>query len=160
MTKPLPAHTKRLASLVLRPGGITMTEAVAAAEQSIDGLRDRGLSEIAATMARMRTIASEIGPGSDEQRFREFYALSNSLVGVAGVFGKAGLGEIALSLCTLIERLLLAGRWDSAAVQLHLDSMRLLTDTSVSEQEMTTIGQALRQVVDRLRPPAPPGRLN
>ena len=160
MTKPLPAHTKRLANLVLRPGGITMNEAVAAAEQRLDGLRERGLSEMAATMDRMRMTASGVRPGADDRQGRELYTLSNSLVGVAGVFGKDGVGEIALSLCTLIERLLLAGQWDAAAVRLHLDSMRLLAETSVSVQEMATIGQALRQVVDRLRPPPPPGRLN
>jgi hypothetical protein len=150
MTKPVPAHTKRIAQLVNRPGGITATEAVAAAEQSLEGLRDRGLSEIAETIDRMFGIAKEIGRGPDTNRAGELYSQSNSLVGVAGVFGKNGLGEVALSLCTLIERLLLAKSWDGLAIQLHLDSMRLLAATSMGKSEVSAIGDALRHVVDRL----------
>jgi hypothetical protein len=154
MMKPVPMHTKRIAQLVMRPGGITATEAVAAAEQSLEGLRDRGLSEIAETIDRMFGVAKEFGPNQDPHRAGELYTLSNSLVGVAGVFGKNGLGDVALSLCTLIERLLLAKCWDGQAVQLHLDSMRLLAATSMSRLEVSAIGDALRQVVDRL--PAEP----
>ena len=78
--------------------------------------------------------------------------MSNGLVGIAGVFGAAGLGGIALSLCTLIDRQQQTGVWDVEAVQLHLDSLRLLSETTVGEAEMVAIGTALRQVVDRLRP--------
>lgn len=156
MRESLPSHTKRLAQLVLRPGGITADEAVAAAEQSLEGLRDRGMSEMAATLGRMNALAAELAPGDAAGRGSEVYTLSNSLVGIAGVFGRGGLGEIALSLCTLVERLLLAGRWDAQAVRLHLDTMRLLLDGTVSEAEMRTIGAALRQVVDRVRVPAAP----
>ena len=150
MMKSVPVHTKRIAQLVMRPGGITATEAVAAAEQSLEGLRDRGLSEIAETIDRMCGVAKAIGQSPDPHRAGELYSQSNSLVGVAGVFGKNGLGEVALSLCTLIERLLLAKCWDGQAVQLHLDSMRLLAATSMSKSEVSAIGVALRQVVDRL----------
>jgi hypothetical protein len=150
MMKPVPVHTKRIAQLVMRPGGITATEAVAAAEQSLEGLRDRGLSEIAETIDRMFVLANEMGLTQDPHRAGELYTLSNSLVGVAGVFGKSGLGDVALSLCTLIERLLLGKCSDGQAIQLHLDSMRLLAATSMSKLEVSAIGNALRQVVDRL----------
>ena len=159
MTKPLPLHTKRLAQLVHRPGGITATEAVAAAEQRLEGLRDRGLSEISSTLSRMQDLATDIAAGRADRQGSDLYTLSNSLIGVAGVFGKGGLGEIALSLCTLIERLLLVGRWDAQAVQLHLQSMHL-AENGVSDLEMKTIGTALRQVVDRVRPLAAQRQVN
>ncbi len=150
MKKPLPPHSRRLAQLVLRPGGITASEAVAAAELKLEGLRDRGLSEIAATISRMQALAFAIPPNCPKQQGNELYVLSNSLVGIAGVFGKDGLGSMALSLCTLIERLLLAQRWDKPAVALHLDSMRLLCENTISAAELATIESALEQVVKRV----------
>ncbi len=145
-------HTRQLSELLHRPGGITADEAVTAAEQRLDGLRDRGLSDIAATIHDMVVLGSEIDVGPDEKASRELYRLSNSLVGVAGVFGKGELGDVSLSLCTLIERLLLARRWDRDAVQLHLNSLRLLSQDGISPVQTATVIAALRQVVDRARP--------
>ena len=153
MTKLVPEHTRRLAQLVNRPGGLTVDEAVSSAEQSIVGLRDRGLATIADTFRAMQAIAGE-QTSFDEQRCRRLYQMSNSLVGVAGVFGKGGLGEVALSLCTLLEFALLTRHWDGDAIRLHLDSLRLLSCNDVSEVEVTTINAALRQVVERLRKPS------
>ncbi len=160
MTKPLPEHTRALGRLVNRPGGITVTEAVAAAEQNLEGLRDRGLSSIAETISSLHALAGEMRPGPDSRQAADLYRMSNSLIGIAGVFGKSGLGEVALSLCTLIERLLLARQWDRSAIQLHVDSLRVLTQDGVTPVQIATIGAALRQVVDRLQPAEPHGRLN
>ena len=104
MTKQLPAHTKRLAQLINQPGGITAQEAVAAAEQQLEGLRERGLSDITATIRAVQALASGLPPEELEARGNELYRMSNSLIGVAGVFGKSGVGDVALSFCTLIER--------------------------------------------------------
>lgn len=139
---------------------MTAEEAVTAAEQRLEGLRGRGLSDMAATIRAMQVLGSEIDPGPDETRAHELYRLSNSLVGVAGVFGKVGLSDVALSLCTLVERLLLARRWDRSAVQLHLDSLRLLSRDSVSQAEIATVCAALRQVVSRLRFTTDTGQIN
>ena len=130
---------------------MTAEEAVTAAEQRLEGLRGRFLSDTAATIRAMHVLGSEIDPGPDETRAHELYRLSNSLVGVAGLFGNAGLSDVALSLCTLVERLLLARRWDRSAVQLHLDSLRLLSRDSVGQAEAATVCAALKQVVARPR---------
>ncbi len=160
MMKHLPEHTRRTAQLVNRPGGMTVQDAVSAAEQSIAGLRDRGLADMAQTICGMQAIAVEIGPDGDDERANELYRESNSLIGVAGVFSRAGLGDVAMSLCTLIERLLLARQWDATAVKLHLDSLRLLSGEGISPAQMSVIGTALRQVVDRLQPATMPARLS
>ena len=160
MTKQLPAHTKRLAQLINQPGGITAQEAVAAAEQQLEGLRERGLSDITATIRAVQALASGLPPEELEARGNELYRMSNSLIGVAGVFGKSGVGDVALSFCTLIERMTLARHWDRNAIQAHLDSLRLLSQDGVTQEEVVTIRAALRQVVNRLNPATPPARLN
>ncbi len=160
MTKHLPAHTQRLAQLVNRPGGLTAEEAVTAAEQSLASLRDRGLSDIAETIRAMQAVAAAIAPDGSDDGAAELYRRSDSLIGIAGVFGRAGLSDVALSLCTLIERLQWARRWDCGAIKLHLDSMRLLSADGVNPAHVEMIGTALRQVVDRLQPPAGAARIN
>ena len=160
MTKHLPAHTRRLAQLVNQPGGITAQEAVAAAEQQLESLRERGLSDITATIQAVQALAGSLQPEELAARGNELYRMSNSLIGVAGVFGKGGVGDVALSFCTLIERMTLAQHWDRNAIQAHLDSLRLLSQDGVTQQEVVTIRAALRQVVDRLKPAVPPVRLN
>lgn len=160
MTKRLPEHTRRMAQLVNQPGGITAEEAVASAEQRLEGLRDRGLSDIADTIARIHLVGAGLRQQWTEAGCGELYRSSNSLIGIAGLFGKAGLGDVARSLCTLVERSRAAREWDHAAVQSHIDSLRLLSGTAVSPAQVAMVAAALRQLVDRLQPPKAPGRLN
>lgn len=152
MTKPLPVHTRRLAQLVNRPGGLTVNEAVAAAETSLAGLRSRGELDTAATIAQMQALAIGLEPRADE-----LYRMSNSLIGIGGVFGWHAISDVAQSLCTLIERLRLNRHWDENAIKLHVDSLRLLSQNAIPADQVTTIGHALRQVVDRVQPGKPAG---
>ena len=146
----LPLHTRRLAGLVNRPGGITASEAVAAAESNLATIRDRGLDEITAIMARIMALGDTLRTACDPAVQADLYAASNSLVGIAGVFGFGPLGEIAFSLCNLLDRLRAAGIWSMASVQIHLDSMRLAQTGTLGATEVAAINAALRQVVERI----------
>ncbi len=150
MSVNLPLHTRRLAGLVNRPGGITVSEAVLAAEANLETLRDRGLGEIASTVTRMLAIGDTLRAGTDAAEQAELYKLSNFLVGVCGVFGYGGVGEVAFSLCSLLDRLRSAGLWNVPSVRIHLDSLRLVHAGNLQGAEMVAIGAALRQVVDRI----------
>ncbi len=146
----LPLHTRRLAGLVNRPGGITVSEAVVAAEANLETLRDRGVEEIAAAVTRLLAIGDGLKPVADPAEQAELYKLSNFLVGVSGVFGLACVGEVAFSLCSLLDRLRTAGMWSVPSVRIHLDSLRLAHGGNLQPGEMAAIGTALRQVVDRI----------
>ena len=150
MSVNLPLHTRRLAGLVNRPGGITVSEAVLAAEANLETLRDRGLGEIASTVTRMLAIGEALKAGPDLAEQAELYRLGNFLVGVSGVFGFGGVGEVAFSLCSLLDRLRTAGVWSMPSVRIHLDSLRLVYAGNLQGGDMVAIGAALRQVVERL----------
>jgi hypothetical protein len=143
----LPPHTKRLAQLVNRPGGLTVNEAVAAAEGELIKLRDRGLSEIDETIGAMQKIADAFTQTQAKSAREELYSHANFLIGVGGVFERTDIGEVARSLCALMEVLMVSGSWDRAAVQLHLDSLRLASREDVSRAETEMVTAALRQVV-------------
>ena len=152
MSLNLPLHTRRMAGLVNRPGGLTADEAVTAAEANLESLRGRGLEEIATAVERMHAIGDTLKAGSNEAAQTELYTLSNFLVGVAGVFGFAGLGEVAFSLCTLLDRMRISASWSMASVQIHLDSLRLAYAGKLQGNQMSSIATALKQVVDRVPP--------
>ena len=153
MSVNLPLHTRRLSSLVNKPGGITLSEAVTAAEANLETLRERGVGEITTTLARMQVLGEALKAHATAADQAELYQLSNFLVGVSGVFGFGGLGEVGFSLCSLLDRLRMSGSWSMPSVQIHLDSLRLAHAGNLQEEEMAAIRTALRRVVDRV--PAP-----
>ena len=153
MSVNLPLHTRRMAGLVNRPGGLTVTEAVTAAEANLATIRVRGLEEIAARLDRMYELGEMLVASPNLALQTELYDTSNFLLGVAGVFGFGGLGEVAFSLCTLLDRLRMSGTWAMASVQIHLHSLRLVYAGNLQGPDVSAILTALRQVVDRV--PAP-----
>lgn len=105
--------------------------------------------------ARLQTLADDIRV-DDREVTQELYSLGSTLVWIAGVFGKAAMGDIARSLRVLIGLTQDGGRWDRQAVQLHLDSLRWLTDSVFGEEQTKMIGAALSRVVERDRQPGQP----
>lgn len=151
MSANLPDHTRRMSAMVNRPGGITLSQAVSAAEANLETLRERGLDEITTALTRVYALGEALKTNPSAADQAELYKLGNFLVGVSGVFGFAGLGEISFSLCCLLDRLRMAGSWSMPSVQIHLDSLRLAYSGTVQDAEMAAIRQALRRVVDRVQ---------
>ena len=149
MASSLPNHTRRLAELVHRPGGLTATEAVEAAELRLETIREASLKELAAMVEAMVLMGQELSKAWSTATCEKLYETSNSVVGIAGVFGVPELGEVALSLCTLLDRQTMAGSWNAAAVDLHLNSLRLICHTGAAVSNRPVI-DALHQVVARV----------
>ena len=149
MNKALPSHTRRLADLVHRPGGLTAAEAVTAAEARLDTIRESSVKEIIAMVDNMIAIGERLLQSRTQEACDALYVASNSVVGVAGVFTLNELGEVAFSLCKLLDRQRTHGVWSAPALRLHLDSLRLMfreEDNAVKR----AIVDALHKVVDRV----------
>ncbi len=149
MAGPLPNHTRRLAELVHRPGGLTAKEAVKAAEIRLEAIRESSLKELAAMVDEMIALGEVLSKHRSKEVCEKLYATSNSVVGVAGVFGMPELGEVALSLCTLLDRQTMAGTWNVQPIELHLNSLRLMCNGGATALNRSVI-QALQQVVARI----------
>lgn len=141
----------RLAEQVSGPGGVTVNEAVAAAERGIKSIEARGLEEIAQTVARMQRLGRSLAGARTDQDAAALYAASNTLLGVAAAFGLPSLGDVAFSLCALLEQFSLSGQWRMAPVQLHLDALALLHAGGAPHSEIAGMIAALRQIVDHMR---------
>jgi chemotaxis protein histidine kinase CheA len=154
-TPRIPAHTRRLAGLVHRPGGLTEEEAVCAADANLETIRERTLQQMDGTLQLMQTIGQTLETSADRTALEALYAHSNTIVGVAGVFGMAGLSAVAYSLCELIDRLRTSRTWNAQAVSIHLDSLRLMRMAGPGGTENREMQTALRRLVDRV--PVSPG---
>ena len=154
MPRALPSHTRRLAELVNRPGGITADEAVRAAEARLNTIRDAGLTELGQMVEHMQAAGGALARSPSLSVCDELYAVSNSLVGVAGVFGLPELGEVAFSLCTLLDRQRRSGSWDGETVYLHVNSAKLMLSSDADQAARRAVISALQQVVSRLYGPA------
>lgn len=155
MAGSLPNHTRRMAELVNRPGGLTAREAVSSAELRLETIRESSLKELATMVDDMISMGDELSRVTCVMTSQKLYATSNSIVGIAGVFGMPELGEVALSLCTLLDRQSLAGTWHKGAVELHLNSLRLMCQGGATTLNRSVI-QALHQVVVRISDTGPP----
>jgi chemotaxis protein histidine kinase CheA len=151
----IPAHVKRFANLVNRPGGQTAEEAIGAASANLETIRDRVVAAIDTTVQQMQALGVLLHAGSDPAAVEEMYKLANTVVGLAGTAGLGSLGDVSYSLCELIDRLRMARIWNIQAIQLHLDALRRLQNTAPGEQAAAqAVTDALRRVVARI--PMPP----
>ncbi len=149
-TPNLPLQTKRLSAFVDRPGGVTEDEAVAGATANLEALRGRTLGALTELIQQMQELGSAFETTKDSAKLDQLYVLSNSTMNIAGIFGLNCLSAVAYSLCDLIDRLRTCESSNMVAIQIHLDSLRLLQTTEPPRGEAMAIQAALRQLVGRV----------
>jgi len=138
-------YQNRLAKLIRKPGGKRIADALQDAEANVAALRDEGLQELDRIIASIfRAGRGELGPEAVEA----IYVDANQIVGVAGVFGYAKVGAAAFSLCELLDRSD-PGRCDRMAVQVHADTLMLLRNEALSEEQSQVLLDGLKQVTAR-----------
>jgi len=146
------APEPRLKSMVNRPDGIRISEAVKKAEANVQSYKATGVASMDEKISQLVEICGRMRAGSTSTDERKVYLLSNDIFDAAGMFGEPELSEAAYSLCEMIgnraERVPLS--WDS--VNVHISSMRLLRQ-SASDADAATrqaVLQGLRKVAARI----------
>ena len=134
----------RLSMLLNQPGGMTAAEAAAAAHARLRNMQTEAVASIDIMIARMAALGPPLAQGPDKAALDELYVLANAIFGTAGLFGLHEVGEVAYSLCDLIERLRASGTWHPLAIQVHLNGLTLARDTGGDAAHAVT--QGLRRV--------------
>lgn len=134
----------RLSLLLRQPGGMTVAEASAAAHARLRNMQPMALASIDGMIARMAALGPPLAQGPDRAALDELYVLANAVFGTAGLFGLHEVGEVAYSLCDLIDRLRASGTWHPLAVQVHLNGLALARGTGGDVARAVT--QGLRRV--------------
>ena len=139
-------YENRLAKTVVKKGGLSADEAIAAAEERVEQVRQPTLDDIDRGRAEISALAGGLGDG-EPRALEGMYRQANQVVAVAGVFGLGELGEAAYSLCELISRFQTSGRFSRPMVDVHLDGLKLLRQPQDhSEAHRAQVLSGLRQV--------------
>ena len=138
----------RLAELARKPGGLTLEEAVRAAETRLDAIRDQCVASLAGRAADLSAEAGRQRGLGDTADFDDLYRMSNAIYGVAAPFELRGLAEVASGLCDLIDGFRRGEPVAWEAIDVHVDGVRLLA--AGGEQHAEPIFAGLRKVRERL----------
>jgi hypothetical protein len=141
----------RLAKLIQAPGGPTVEQALADADERLKAIGEAGRAELQRLLASIQALGKALGTSPTEGQIDAIYGLSDEVLSIATVAGSPDFGPAALSLCELLDGLKTRGIWSPSAVQVHLDGLQLLADPSVahSPQQTQAVVEGLRRVVQR-----------
>lgn len=114
-------HTA-LSRQLSRPGGRTLAEAERLADAALQTHRTDAFAELGRLIAELETVCTA---RAEADRNRA-YALAASLVDLAGFFDTGPFYAAAYSLCDLTDRTRETGLWSWEAVQVHVQTLRLL----------------------------------
>ena len=114
-----------LAQIGREPGGRNAEAAVKAAEARVEAQRDVSLVSLVGKAEQLGVLAAQARAAGPEA-LGPVYDLSNAIYGLAASFGLKGLSEAAFSLCDLTDHFRTHGDTSWAAIDVHVDGIRLL----------------------------------
>lgn len=121
----------RLADLLFRPGGISRTDAVAAASQEIEMLREEFVACIPSEISALEALAAACGPEqiwpSEIERMLDRAA---RILTLSGTFGFMALDTVVKRFCDLCAAMADKGMTSIAPINVHLRAMRLVSPDS------------------------------
>jgi hypothetical protein len=120
------AWENRLSKVVREPGGLRMGEALDQAGKNLDEIQMECLAVMDGQIDEMERLCADGGRQPDDDTKHQIYDLANDVLAVAGSFKLKELGQAAFCLCELVDRLRTCGKWNQAAVEVHLSAFRLL----------------------------------
>ncbi|CAN1549879.1 hypothetical protein MCEMIH16_02126 [Caulobacteraceae bacterium] len=138
----------RLASLIDASGGMTVIKALRTAETNTAPFRAEALAAVEVVLIELDALVA--GPPADPTVWLgRVYALSASLLDVAGPFDLEDMCKAACSLCDLVERQKQAGRCDLPTVRVHVAALRLLTQAGQPAEARARILSGLESLLAR-----------
>lgn len=115
----------RLAQVLSLTKGLTTQQALGAAADRLEYVREASLGEVDRAVQEIARLSGQV-TSPDDPAAQEVYAAANRVLALAGVFGLSELGEVAFSLCELITRLRAKGQWNAPMVMVHVDALYVM----------------------------------
>ncbi len=131
-------YENRLAKLIRMPGGKKIGEALAEANANLETIRESGVAQVDETFSALETLLGGVARPPTET-LKDAYNRANEIGGMAGTWGLEAMGDAALSLCGLLDRLIEEGGWAPEAVAVHMHALRRLRTTSGAAAERAVI---------------------
>ena len=135
----------RLAELIRLPGGRTVRRLLHEAEAELETHRASFDGELDQRLAALEQLSAAGADGG-----REIYDHASAIIDTAGLFGFDDLGAAAYALCDLVDSLGEQGRWDAAAVEVHVEALRLLRSRDCPADERERLLAGLHAVFEKV----------
>lgn len=139
----------RLAKMVREPGGKRIGQALEQAEANLDAIQEDCLKAMDVQIDELERLCAEGGRRPLEKTKTLIYEGGNDVLAVAGAFELTELGQAAFSLCELVDRLRSRGKWNQAAIEVHLSAFRLLRQPAPDADRSSVIA-GLKGLTDRV----------
>ena len=143
------AWENRLAKMVREPGGIKLNDALAQADKNLESIQESCMDALDAELDTLERLCAEGGRQPPDEIKKRIYDTGNDVIAVAGAFSLCELGEAAFSLCELVDRLRTRGKWNQAAVEVHLSAFRLLRQSDPGADRSSVV-LGLKGLTDRV----------
>jgi len=148
------AKKSGLARYLNLPDGLSMAEAGARVELHLEMLRDRAEAEMQAAVEALGRLMDSVGPTPGDHIRGEMLQLASGVTSLGGTFGREALSKAGYGLCSLLDEL--GERWDPAAVQLHVNAIRVLFAAGPGAAEAhADLLEGLQKVRARVLAPPP-----
>ncbi|MGH6957986.1 MAG: hypothetical protein ACREEW_15075 [Caulobacteraceae bacterium] len=148
-------YENRLAGALVSKGGLSVGEAMRAAETQVEVMREPTIADIDARLAEIDSLSERVRAEADQAALDAIYAASNRIVALGGVFGLGELGKAAYSLCELVSRMERPGPESWPLIAVHLNGLRLLRNPDAhSQAQRADVLKGLAQVASSIPPPA------
>ncbi|MBU1385601.1 MAG: chemotaxis protein CheE [Alphaproteobacteria bacterium] len=125
----------RLAAMIDSAGGVTVGVALARARENIDGLRDKGLTEVIRHIGELAALQQPSTGEEKTESLRRIYESANHVIDAASPFGFKDLCAVAASLCDMVDRAAGETGFDWRILQVHIQSLQLLNTLPVEAAE-------------------------
>ena len=116
----------RLAPMIGTREGLTIEQATAAAEANLISIRDECLASLDEALAVVFAHVPGLISRPSKAGAETVYQAASQVLSLAGLCQLEALGQAAFSLCDLIDTSGTRGRWNSAALDAHLNALRIL----------------------------------
>jgi hypothetical protein len=136
----------RLAQLLKMPGGLPVAEALERAQNNLEDIRPTCLAELQALLELAQARLEAIEAGGEEAGVTELYAIAVRGIGGGEVVQIPAVDAALTSLCDLLDNLRTQGRFDKAAIAVHLQSWRLLIAGDQPPEVARAMVEGLRKV--------------
>ena len=137
---------QRLAQQLRTPGGLPVSEAIAAAAANLAELKPECIAELQRRLEAAEAVFARPGSEFDDAQIGALYETAVGGIGLGEVCG-AGSVDVALhSLCDLLDHLRTSKKYDAEAVGVHLRAWRLLITTELPPQGAQAVLAGLHKV--------------
>lgn len=138
----------RLAKLIRRPGGKTISDALVAADGALLGMREAIIEDIRATLLSAEASLAR-REGLDGEALQELYLTIARPIGVASQCGMSEIDQVLTSLASLLDVMKRRATPDRMLVVLHLQALRLLLSAGGGSDLGASVVAGLQQVTGR-----------